>query len=218
MTARQKCVCPASCPHTRIRPRARVSPPSRPRLQLRARRPPSLKRPYRHIHIIMYIPPRTPPRSCPPARTARIACTARGPGEGQSSVASFRHSNGLGWTCGQSLAPFPVGPRDLVPLSIQLGISVPRVAPPMRRLDVERRYTKRASTPHSPPQKSGHTNSNGVKIRPLDKDYYLNQQIPPGILLGLSSSSKGIKDSNGHIRPYNELCQKNEKRTQRVLN
>ena len=53
-------------------------------------------------------------------------------------------------------------------------------------------------TPHSPPQKSGHTNSNGVKIRPLDKDYYLNQQIPPGILLGLSSSSKGIKDSNGH--------------------
>ena len=53
-------------------------------------------------------------------------------------------------------------------------------------------------TPHSPPRKSGHTNSNGVKIRPLDKDYYSNQQIPPGILLGLSSSSKGIKDSNGH--------------------
>ena len=53
-------------------------------------------------------------------------------------------------------------------------------------------------TPHSPPQKSGHTNSNGVKIRPLDKDYNLNQQIPPGILLGLSSSSKGIKDFNGH--------------------
>ena len=53
-------------------------------------------------------------------------------------------------------------------------------------------------TPHFPPQKSGHANSNGVKIRPLDKDYNLNQQIPPGILLGLSSSSKGIKDSNGH--------------------
>ena len=53
-------------------------------------------------------------------------------------------------------------------------------------------------TPHPPPRKSGHPNSNGVKIRPLDKDYYSNQQIPPGILLGLSSSSKGIKDSNGH--------------------
>ena len=57
-------------------------------------------------------------------------------------------------------------------------------------------------TPHSPPQKSGHTNSNGVKIRPLDKDYNLNQQIPPGILLGLSSSSKGIKDSNGHTAMF----------------
>ena len=32
---------------------------------------------------------------------------------------------------------------------------------------------------------------------PLDKDYYSNQQMPPGILLGLSSSFKKIKDSNG---------------------
>ena len=31
----------------------------------------------------------------------------------------------------------------------------------------------------------------------LDKDYYLNQQIPPEILIGFSSSSKGIKESNG---------------------
>ena len=45
----------------------------------------------------------------------------------------------------------------------------------------------------------GCQNSNGIMICQLDKDYYSNQQIPPGILLGLSSSSKGIKDSNGQI-------------------
>ena len=50
----------------------------------------------------------------------------------------------------------------------------------------------------TPPLKNRAENRNGLAIRPLDKDYYLNQQIPPGILLGLSSSSKGIKDSNGH--------------------
>ena len=40
----------------------------------------------------------------------------------------------------------------------------------------------------------------GITIRPLDKGlsvFYLNQQISPGILLAFSSSSKGIKDSNG---------------------
>jgi hypothetical protein len=34
------------------------------------------------------------------------------------------------------------------------------------------------------------------------KDYYLNQQIPPVILLGLSSSSKGIKDSNSQMAKW----------------
>ena len=34
--------------------------------------------------------------------------------------------------------------------------------------------------------------------RLIDKDYDLNQKIPPGILLGLSCSSQGIKDSNAH--------------------
>ena len=31
-----------------------------------------------------------------------------------------------------------------------------------------------------------------------NKDYNLNQQIPPGIFLGFSSSSKGVKESNCH--------------------
>ena len=55
------------------------------------------------------------------------------------------------------------------------------------------------SLPFPSPSKSGiRTAMELITIRPLDKDYYSNQQIPPGILLGLSSSSKGIKDSNGH--------------------
>ncbi len=36
---------------------------------------------------------------------------------------------------------------------------------------------------------------NGLTIHPLEKDYYLNQKILQGILLGLSFSPKGIKDS-----------------------
>ncbi len=38
------------------------------------------------------------------------------------------------------------------------------------------------------------------EICPLDTDYYLNQKIPPGILLGFSSSSNWIKKFNGHAR------------------
>ncbi len=38
----------------------------------------------------------------------------------------------------------------------------------------------------------------GSAIRPLDKNYYLNQQIQPGILIGFPSSSKGIKESNSY--------------------
>ena len=62
---------------------------------------------------------------------------------------------------------------------------------PMRRLDLRARASL-----HSPPLKNRAKTSCGLAIRPLDKDYYHNQQIPPVILLGLSSSSKGIKDSN----------------------
>ena len=36
-----------------------------------------------------------------------------------------------------------------------------------------------------------------MAIRPLDKDYYLKQKIPQGILLGFSFSSMEIKESNG---------------------
>ena len=52
------------------------------------------------------------------------------------------------------------------------------------------------------PLKNRAETSCGLEIRQLDKDYYLNQQIPPGILLGLSSSSKGIKDSNGQTAKH----------------
>ncbi len=44
---------------------------------------------------------------------------------------------------------------------------------------------------------NSHKNRNGITTPPLDNDYYSNQQIPPVILLGLYSSSKRIKDSNG---------------------
>ncbi len=43
----------------------------------------------------------------------------------------------------------------------------------------------------------------------LDKDYYSNQQIPPGILLGLSSSSKRVKDPNGQTAKNKDMRIKN---------
>ncbi len=52
-------------------------------------------------------------------------------------------------------------------------------------------------TSHHPHPTIWCQNCNGITIRPLDKDYYSNQQIPLGILLGFPSSSKGIKESNG---------------------
>ncbi len=57
----------------------------------------------------------------------------------------------------------------------------------MRRLDSK---AKQASlhTPSSPLKKIGsRPTTDWRSARPLDKDYYLNQQIPPGILLGFSS-------------------------------
>jgi hypothetical protein len=75
---------------------------------------------------------------------------------------------------------------------IQSDIPVPRVA---RNHEAPGFEGKKASLPL---QNRAETCC-GLAIRPLDKDYDLNQQIPQGILLGLSSSSKGIKDSNGQI-------------------
>ncbi len=56
---------------------------------------------------------------------------------------------------------------------------------------------ERESEPPPPSQKNRAETSCGLAIRPLDTDNSLNQQIPPRILLGLSSSFKGIKESNG---------------------
>ena len=42
-----------------------------------------------------------------------------------------------------------------------------------------------------------------MAARPIDKDYYLNLKIPTGVFIGLSSTSKGIKDSNGQTAKYN---------------
>ncbi len=93
-------------------------------------------------------------------------------------------------------APFHVGPRNLATLSIQFEILVPRVA----STQLSRRDLRAKASLHSSlrlPENRAET-SYGLAIRLLDKDYCANQKIPPGILLGLSSSSKGIKDSNGH--------------------
>ncbi len=49
----------------------------------------------------------------------------------------------------------------------------------------------------APPPKNRAETSCGLAIRPLDKDYYLNQKIPPRIFSVFSSSPKGINDSNG---------------------
>ena len=40
-----------------------------------------------------------------------------------------------------------------------------------------------------------------TSVRPLDKDYYFNQQIPPGILLGLPPLPRGSRHLTA-IRPY----------------
>ena len=45
-----------------------------------------------------------------PSEPAPPALHTHGPGEGQSTVALLCHSNGLGWTCVQSLAPSPSPP------------------------------------------------------------------------------------------------------------
>ena len=67
---------------------------------------------------------------------------------------------------------------------------------PMRRLDL-RAINKASLHSSPPPQKSGHKQQRN-NDPPARQGLLLNQKIPPGILLGLSSSSKGIKDSNGH--------------------
>jgi hypothetical protein len=69
---------------------------------------------------------------------------------------------------------------------------------PMRRLDSRAKASLHSSLP---PLKSRAETNCGLAIcplYPLDKNYYLNQKIPTGILLGCSSSSKGITEFNGH--------------------
>ncbi len=59
------------------------------------------------------------------------------------------------------------GPRNLVPLSIQLDIPVPRVAHTHEAPGFEGE-----SEPPLPPLKNRAETSCGLAIRPLDKDYY----------------------------------------------
>ena len=65
----------------------------------------------------------------------------------------------------------------------------------MRRLDLRPKASLHSS--HSPPKKSCRDQLR-IGDPPARQRLLLSQQIPPGILFGLSSSSKGIKDSNGH--------------------